>query len=108
MNRPLEGVRVVAVEQYGAGPYGTQLLNTSFPSVYADKTRGVSVELASTQFANHDLHVALHHKGDRHRDTNPKSPAKDYRDVTTAIAVERSEEHTSELQPAHRRQPRET
>lgn len=26
MNRPLEGVRVVAVEQYGAGPYGTQLL----------------------------------------------------------------------------------
>jgi len=27
MNRPLEGVRVVAVEQYGAGPYGTQLLS---------------------------------------------------------------------------------
>lgn len=26
MNGPLEGVRVVAVEQYGAGPYGTQLL----------------------------------------------------------------------------------
>ena len=23
---PLEGVRVIAVEQYGAGPYGTQLL----------------------------------------------------------------------------------
>lgn len=27
MNLPLEGVRVVAVEQYGAGPYGTQLLS---------------------------------------------------------------------------------
>lgn len=27
MKRPLEGVRVVAVEQYGAGPYGTQLLS---------------------------------------------------------------------------------
>ncbi|HET6518943.1 MAG TPA: CoA transferase, partial [Geminicoccaceae bacterium] len=23
---PLEGLRVVAVEQYGAGPYGTQFL----------------------------------------------------------------------------------
>ncbi len=26
MIRPLEGVRILAVEQYGAGPYGTQLL----------------------------------------------------------------------------------
>ena len=26
MHRPLEGVRILAVEQYGAGPYGTQLL----------------------------------------------------------------------------------
>lgn len=78
------------LEAYTDKTYGTQLLNTSFPSVYADKTRGASVELASTQFANHDLHVALHYKDDRHRDTNPKSPAKDYRDVTTAIAVEDS------------------
>ena len=23
---PLDGVRIIAVEQYGAGPYGTQLL----------------------------------------------------------------------------------
>ncbi len=27
MKRPLEGVRIVAVEQYGAGPYGTQLMS---------------------------------------------------------------------------------
>ena len=26
MRRPLQGVRILAVEQYGAGPYGTQLL----------------------------------------------------------------------------------
>ena len=26
MRRVLEGVRILAVEQYGAGPYGTQLL----------------------------------------------------------------------------------
>ena len=26
MHRPLQGVRIVAVEQYAAGPYGTQLL----------------------------------------------------------------------------------
>ncbi len=78
------------LEAYTDKTYGTHLLNTSFPSVYADKTRGASVELASTQFANHDLHVALHYKDDRHRETNPKSPAKDYRDVTTSIAVEDS------------------
>jgi alkylation response protein AidB-like acyl-CoA dehydrogenase len=29
MHRPLEGVRILAVEQYGAGPYGTQLLANS-------------------------------------------------------------------------------
>ena len=82
-------------DRYGNGlaaytdkSYGTQLSNTSFPSVYADKTRGISVELASQSFANHDLHLALHYKDDRHRDSNPKSPAKDYRDVTTSIAVE--------------------
>ena len=23
---PLDGVRIIAIEQYGAGPYGTQLL----------------------------------------------------------------------------------
>ena len=82
-------------DRYGNGlaaytdkSYGTQLSNTSFPSVYADKTRGISVELASQSFANHDLHLALHYKDDRHRDTNPKSPVKDYRDVTTSLAVE--------------------
>lgn len=78
------------LEAYTDKTYGTQLLNTSFPSVYADNTRGASVELASTRFANHDLHVALHYKEDRHRETNPKSPTKDYRDVTTSLAVEDS------------------
>ena len=78
------------LEAYTDKTYGTQLLNTSFPSVYADKTRGASVELASTQFARHDLHVALHYKEDRHRETNPKSPTKNYRDVTTSIAAEDS------------------
>ncbi|MDE2382606.1 MAG: TonB-dependent receptor [Xanthomonadaceae bacterium] len=76
------------LEAYTDKTYSTQLLNTSFPSVYADKTRGASVEWASTQFANHDLHVALHYKDDRHRETNPKSPTKDYRDVTTSLALE--------------------
>ena len=25
-NLPLKGIRIIAIEQYGAGPYGTQLL----------------------------------------------------------------------------------
>ncbi|MGB3393476.1 MAG: TonB-dependent receptor [Stenotrophomonas sp.] len=76
------------LQAYADGSYAIQLDNTSFPSVYADKTRGVSVEWASRAFANHDLHLVLHYKDDRHRDSNPKSPTKDYRDVTTSLALE--------------------
>lgn len=78
------------LEAYADGSYATQLNTTSFPSVYADKTRGVSLEFATQAIANHDLHLALHYKNDRHRDSNPKSPTKDYRDVTTSIALEDS------------------
>jgi len=78
------------LEAYSDGTYATQLNTTSFPSVYEDKTRGVSVALSTQAIANHDLQLALHHKDDRHRDTNPKSPTKDYRDVTTSLALEDS------------------
>lgn len=76
------------LDAYTDGSYMTQLFNTSFPSTYADSTRGGSVELVSEAFANHDLHVAFHYKDDRHRESNPKSPTKNYRDVTTSIAIE--------------------
>ncbi len=76
------------LEAYSDGSYRTPLDNTSFPSVYDDKTRGATVELASQAFAGHDLHLAVHYKDDRHSDRNPSSPTKDYRDVTTAVAVE--------------------
>lgn len=76
------------LEAYSDGTYATQLLSTSFPSVYEDKTRGVSVELSTQAIANHDLHLALHYKDDRHHERNPKSPDKDYRDVTTSLALE--------------------
>ncbi|MEJ1250398.1 TonB-dependent receptor [Denitratimonas tolerans] len=78
------------LEAYSDGTYATQLNTTSFPSVYEDKTRGVSVALSTQAIANHDLQLALHHKDDRHRDTNPKSPTKNYRDVTTSLALEDS------------------
>lgn len=76
------------LEAYTDGSYATQLNTTSFPSVYADKTRGVSLEFATQALAHHDLHFALHYKNDRHLETNPKSPDKAYRDVTTSLAVE--------------------
>ncbi len=49
MNRPLAGVRILAVEQYGAGPYGTQLLaelgaevvKIEAPSMGGDVSRAV-------------------------------------------------------------------
>ncbi|WP_426014258.1 CaiB/BaiF CoA transferase family protein [Caulobacter sp. DWR2-3-1b2] len=49
MNRPLDGVRIVAVEQYAAGPYGTQLLcelgaqviKIEAPSLGGDISRGL-------------------------------------------------------------------
>lgn len=78
------------LEAYTDASYTTSLNTTSFPSVYADKTRGVSLEFATQAIANHDLHVALHYKNDRHLETNPKSPDKAFRDVTTSLALEDS------------------
>lgn len=76
------------LEAYTNGSYATQLHNTSFPSIYEDRTRGVSIELSTQAWSNHDLHLAAHYKDDRHRDSNPLSPIKDYRDVTTSLALE--------------------
>lgn len=78
------------LEAYSNGSYSTQLNNTSFPSLYEDRTRGFSAELSSQAFANNTLHLALHYKEDRHRDRNPNSPTKDYRDVTISLALEDS------------------
>ncbi len=76
------------LEAFTNASYSTPVLSTSFPSVYEDKSRGLSIELATQAFPNHDLHLALHYKDDRHRDSNPLSPVKDYRDVTTSLALE--------------------
>lgn len=76
------------LEAYTNGSYSTQLNNTSFPSVYEDRTRGFSAELSSQAVANNALHLALHYKEDRHRDRNPNSPTKEYRDVTLSLALE--------------------
>ncbi|MBS0465432.1 MAG: TonB-dependent receptor [Proteobacteria bacterium] len=76
------------LDAYTNASYSTPILNTSFPSAYDDHTRGASLEWVSRMFPQHDLHVALHFKDDRHRESNPMSPTKDYRDVTTSVVVE--------------------
>ncbi len=76
------------LEAYTDARYATQMNNQNFPSVYADLTRGASVELANTALAGHDLRLAAHYKEDEHTDTNPNSPRKHYRDVTASLAVE--------------------
>ena len=70
--------------------YTTQLNNTSFPSVYNDSSTGASLELANYALANHELRLAVHIKEDKHNDSNPSSPTKNYRDTTTSLAVEDS------------------
>lgn len=75
---------------YTNGSYSTELRNTSFPSQYDDSTTGASVELASYALPRQELRVAYHYKDDRHEETNPLSPDKSFKDVTTSLAAEDS------------------
>jgi len=79
-----------SINAFTDASYATQLNNTSFPSAYDDSSTGASVELANYSVAGHELQLALHYKEDKHHETNPLSPTKDYRDVTTSIALEDS------------------
>jgi len=79
-----------SINAFTDASYSAQLNNTSFPSAYDDSSTGASVELANYAVAGHELQLALHYKEDKHRETNPSSPTKDYRDVTTSIALEDS------------------
>ena len=73
---------------YTSASYGAQINNTSFPSRYNDGSRGVSAELASFLFSGHELRMAYHYKEDRHDEWNPNIPDKNFKDVTTSLAVE--------------------
>lgn len=78
------------IQAYTNGRYTTQISNTNnFPSWYSDTTTGASVELASFAFKGHELAVAAHYKEDKHAD-NGLGGTKNYRDVTTSLAVEDS------------------
>ena len=46
--------------------------------------------MANYAIANHELRLAVHYKEDKHEETNPSSPTKNYRDVSTSVAVEDS------------------
>ncbi|MDF1623423.1 TonB-dependent receptor plug domain-containing protein [Pseudohongiella nitratireducens] len=59
-----------------------------FPSVYDDKNVGASVEWINQSFSGHEIHLALHHKVDRHKEIASTSPAARYRDVTQSVAIE--------------------
>lgn len=59
-----------------------------FPSVYDDKNSGASVEWINQRISGHEIHVALHHKVDRHKEIGPTPPVSRYRDVTQSLAVE--------------------
>lgn len=76
------------LEGFSNATYSTALNTTSFPSIYNDASTGVALELANYSLSQHDLRVALHVKEDKHRDSNPKSPTKNYRDLTTSLALE--------------------
>ena len=73
---------------YTNGTYAAQLNNTSFPSRYRDGSRGASAEVASYLIPNNELRLAYHYKQDRHNEWNPNIEDKNFRDVTTSLAVE--------------------
>jgi iron complex outermembrane recepter protein len=77
-----------SIHAYTNGTYTSQLNNTSFPSWYDDGSRGVSAELASFLFSGHELRLAYHLKEDRHKESNPNIAPKDFRDLTTSLAIE--------------------
>ncbi|MCD9087268.1 TonB-dependent receptor [Stenotrophomonas sp. SY1] len=76
------------LEAYTDGSYSVPLENSSFPSIYDDRTLGASLTLANTSLQRHALQLAVHYKQDEHEERNPRSPTKDYRDVTTSVALE--------------------
>lgn len=76
------------LDAYTDGSYQTALDNTSFPSIYDDRTVGGSVTLATTALPRQELQLAVHYKEDQHSERNPHSPTKDFRDVTTSVAIE--------------------
>lgn len=79
------------IDAYTDASYAKLQGGTSWPSVYDDRSVGGTLELANYALSHHELRVALHYKEDKHRDSNPenaKAPVKDYRDVTTSLALE--------------------
>ncbi len=76
------------LDAYTDGSYQVALDNSSFPSIYDDRTVGGSVTLATTALPRQELQLAVHYKQDEHSERNPHSPTKDFRDVTTSVAIE--------------------
>lgn len=76
------------LDAYTDGSYQVAMDNSSFPSIYDDRTVGGSVTLATTALPRQELQFAIHYKEDQHSERNPHSPTKDFRDVTTSVAIE--------------------
>lgn len=77
-----------SIRAYTDAAYTSQINNTSFPSWYDDGSRGASFELASDIWSGHVLRLAYHYKQDRHKESNPSIPSKQFEDVTTSLAFE--------------------
>lgn len=69
------------LNQYNDSRY--TVFNKNGSSSYDDKTYGAAVEWVNSYFDQHELHLAVHHKDDRHNEGPQK-----YRDVTQSIALE--------------------
>jgi len=76
------------IDAYTDASYTTPGQRNFFPSTYHDKNTGGSVEWINASFTDHELHLALHYKVDRHEEVGPTPPVARYRDVTTTIAFE--------------------
>lgn len=72
------------MDMYSNATYTKQSAATS---IYDDTSMGANLELVSYALKNHELHLGLIYKEDRHEDRDPAGNKK-YRDVTTSIALE--------------------
>lgn len=76
------------LDAFDNATYTTQLLGSSFRSIYDDYTWGASVEGGLAPLAAHTLKSALHLKRDVHREHNVGQAVQTMRDETASLAFE--------------------
>lgn len=76
------------LDAFDNATYTTQLLGSSFRSIYDDYTWGSALEGGLAPFSGHTLKGAFHFKRDVHRERNVGQAVQTMRDETASLALE--------------------